>query len=98
VKPGHTSLVSFLGGMSVYFGALVGFLVLEQTLNIIWLVPGALLLVGGFLLGLGLCRDLRSSKKRAEHTPIAKRTLPETHDSSYALSLATRSSRLPRPR
>lgn len=98
MKPGQTSLLSFFGGLCVYFGSVVGFLVLEKTLNLVWLVPGSLLLVGGFLLGLGVCRDLCLVKRRPRHIPLEKRTLPETHDSSYALSLATRTSRLPRPR
>jgi len=98
MRPGQTSLLSFCGGMCVYFGALIGFLVLEKTLNLVWLVPGSLLLIGGFLLGLGVCRNARSLKRRPRHIPLEKRTLPESHDSSYALSLATRSSRLPRPR
>jgi hypothetical protein len=98
MKPCQTSLFSFFGGLCVYFGALLGFLVLEHTLSSVWLVPGSLLLVGGFLLGLGVCRDMRLIKRHSRHIPLEKRTLPESHDSSYALSLATRSSRLPRPR
>ena len=98
MKPGQTSLLSFFGGLCVYFGGLLGFLVLEHALSWGWLLPGALLLVVGFLLGLGVCRDLRLLKRQPRHIPLDKRTLPESHDSSYALSLATRSSRLPRPR
>ena len=98
MNPCRTSLLSFFGGLAIYFGILVGFLVLERNLNVAWLVPGALLLAGGFLMGLGLCRELRSSSKRSEHLPLAKRTLPRSHDSSYALSLANRSSHYPRPR
>ena len=98
MKPGQTSLLSFCGGLCVYFGSLLGFLVLEKTLHLVWLVPSSLLLCGGFLLGLGACRDLRLLKRRPRYSPLDKRTLPETHDSSYALSLATRTSRLPRSR
>ncbi len=98
MNPCRTSLLSFLGGLSIYFGILVGFLVLEKNLNVAWLVPGAMLLAGGFLLGISLCRELRSTAKRSEHVALSKRVLPRSHDSSYALSLASRSSRLPRPR
>jgi hypothetical protein len=98
MNPCRTSLLSFFGGLSIYFGILVGFLVLEKNLNVAWLVPGTMLLVGGFLLGLGLCRELRSTVKRTDHVALSKRVLPMSHDSSYALSLATRSSHYPRPR
>jgi uncharacterized membrane protein HdeD (DUF308 family) len=98
MNPCRTSLLSFLGGLSIYFGILVGFLVLEKSLNVAWLVPGTMLLVGGFLLGLGLCRELRSTVKHNEHKSLAKRTLPLSHDCSYAMSLASRSSHYPRPR
>ena len=98
MNPCRTSLLSFFGGLSIYFAILVGFLVLEKNLNVAWLVPGTMLLVGGFLLGVGLCRELRSPVKRSENLPLSKRTLPRSHDSSYALSLASRSSHLPRPR
>lgn len=98
MNPCRTSLLSFLGGLSIYFGALVGFLVLEQSINVAWLVPGSLLLTGGFLFGLGLCRELRSTAKPTSPTVLAQRVLPVTRDTSYALSLATRSSHMPRPR
>ena len=98
MNPCRTSLVSFFGGLSVYFGALIGLLVLEHNLTMAWLVPGILLLVGGFLLGLGLCRDLRTTVKRVDQKAIATRMLPLTHDASYALSLACRSSHMPHRR
>jgi hypothetical protein len=98
MNPFRTSLVSFLGGLSVYFGALLGFLVLDRHLHGAWLVPGSLFFVGGFLLGLGLCRSRCTTAKKTVHTPLAVRVLPETHDQSYALSLAMRTSHMPRPR
>ncbi len=98
MNPCRTSLLSFLGGLSLYFGALVALLVLEHNLTMAWLVPGIMLLVGGFLLGLGLCRELRSTAKQMDQKTITTRMLPLSHDSSYALSLACRSSHLPRRR
>jgi hypothetical protein len=96
MRSGQTSLLSFCGGMLVYAGAMIGLRVLEQTLSLVWLGPGVLLLVGGLLMALGVCRELRLLQRRPPHVPLEQRPLPKSHDSSYALSLATRTSRLPR--
>lgn len=96
MNPFRTSLLSFLGGLSVYFGALVGLLVLDNSLSGAWLLPGGLLLFGGLLLAIDLLRELRKSAKATASTADKRMPLPQDH--SYAMSLATRSSYLPRPR